>query len=109
MDGQRSYRAGMGANVRRFVRWLLPTQGIRSEKLRTGCGLTRRLRAADAAAAAADDAVAADALHEQKKVASREAARKRRSRAADAAAAPADDMAHGGRSSRAEQGGASRG
>jgi len=53
----------------------------------------RRSRAADAAAAPADDAKAA--LHEQKKVASREAdaARKRRSRAGDAAAAPADDAA----------------
>ena len=68
------------------------TQGIRSERLRTGYGLTRRF-SADAAAAAADDAVAAAALHEQKEVASREAARKRRSRAAHAAAAPADDVA----------------
>ena len=103
-------------------------QGIRSERRRTDSedgpavrstqtkeaarrdaqtARTRRSRAADAAAAPADDAAAA--LHEQKKVASREAdaARKRRSRAADRCRCRA--RRRRGRSSRSEQGGASRG
>jgi len=107
--------AVMGTNGltlrRRRARWVNTRRPLFSRRRRRRRGAIEQHasvgRAADAAAAAADDAAAADALHEQKQVVSREAdaARKRRSRAARCRAR----RRRGDRSSRSEQGGASRG
>jgi len=115
LAGSRGYRAVMGTNGlnlrRRRARWVNTRRPLFSRRRRRRRGAIKQHasvgRAADAAAAAADDAAAAAALHEQKQVVSREAdaARKRRSRAARCRAR----RRRGGRSSRSEQGGASRG